>query len=156
MMIAQVRAGAATSTRVPVAFGELTSAAAAEPITTALGSLTLEDVRKGAGTADPPAARATFRTFDGLELELAGRKDGTHSLIAITARSTAKETAAEAEQLAARVTGWEFEIPDYKYAAIFTPLDQLLQPLPTPAKKEAAAKKSAGAHAGNQPPLTAK
>jgi hypothetical protein len=120
---------------------ELTSAAAAEPITTALGSLTLEDVRKGGSTTDPPAARAIFRTFDGLEVELAGRKDGSHSLIAITAHSTAKETAAEAEQLAARLTGWEFEIPDYKYNSIFTPLEELLrkppQPLPKkPAKSE--------------------
>ena len=129
---------------------ELTSAAAAEPITTALGSLTLEDVRKGGGTSDPPAARATFRTFDGLELELAGRKDGTHSLIAITARSTAKETAAEAEQLAARVTGWEFEIPDYKYNSIFTPLEELLRKPPQPPKKPASAQKKtdAGAQSG--------
>ena len=126
---------------------ELTSAAAAEPITTALGSLTLDDVRKGGGATDPPAARATYRTFDGLEVELAGRKDGTHSLIAITARSTAKETAAEAEQLAARLNGWEFEIPDYKYNAIFTPLEELLRKPPEPAKKPAAAHKKADAAA---------
>jgi len=126
---------------------ELTSPAAAEPITTALGSLTLEDVRKGGGTSDPPAARATFRTFDGLELELAGRKDGTHSLIAITARSTAKETAAEAEQLAARVTGWEFEIPDYKYNSMFTPLEELLRKPPQPPKKPPSAAKKTGAAA---------
>ena len=119
---------------------ELTSAAAAAPITTALGSLTLDDVRHGGDTPDPPAARATFRTFDGLEVELAGRKDGTHSLIAITARSTAKETAAEAAQLAARFTGWEFEIPDYKYNTIFTPLEELLRkPPPPPPKKPASA-----------------
>jgi hypothetical protein len=126
---------------------ELTSAAAAEPITTALGSLTLEDVRKGGSTTDPPAARATFRTFDGLELELAGRKDGTHSLIAITARSTAKETAAEAEQFAARVTGWEFEIPDYKYNSIFMPLEELLKKPPQPPQKPASAHKKTDAAA---------
>jgi Domain of unknown function (DUF4340) len=123
---------------------ELTNAAAAEPITTALGSLTLDDVRKGETTTDPPAARATYRTFDGLEVELAGRKDGTHSLIAITARSTAKETAAEAGQLAARLTGWEFEIPDYKYNAIFTPLEELLKKPPLPAKKPPGTPKKAG------------
>jgi len=126
---------------------ELTSAAAAEPIATALGSLSLDDVRKGPGTTDPPAARATYHTFDGLEIELTGRKDGTHSLIAIAARSTAKETAAEAEQLAARLTGWEFEIPDYKYNAIFTPLEELMRkpPMPAPSKKPAGAQKKAGA-----------
>jgi hypothetical protein len=126
---------------------ELTSAAAAEPITTALGSLTLDDVRKGGATSDPPAARAVYDTFDGLEVELTGRKDGTHSLIAITARSTAKETAGEAEQLAGRLTGWEFEIPDYKYNAIFTPLEELLRKPPEPAKKPAGAQKKADAAA---------
>jgi len=126
---------------------ELTSAAAAEPITTALGSLTLDDVRKAAGATDPPAARATYHTFDGLEVELAGHKDGTHSLIAITARSSAKETSAEAEQLAARLTGWEFEIPDYKYNAIFTPLEELLRKPPQPAKKPASAPKKTDAAA---------
>jgi hypothetical protein len=120
---------------------ELTSAAAAEPITTALGLLTFDDVRKG-GATDAPAARALYRTFDGLEIELAGRKDGTHSLIAISAHSTAKETAPEAEQLAARLSGSEFEIPEYKYNAIFTPLEDLLRKLPPPpAKKPAAAAK---------------
>jgi hypothetical protein len=114
---------------------ELTSAAAAEPITTALGALMLDDVRKGGATADPPAARATYRTFDGLEIEVTGRKDGTHALIAIAPRSTAKETSAEAEQLAARLSGWEFEIPDYKYNAIFTPLEELLRKPPVPEKK---------------------
>jgi Domain of unknown function (DUF4340) len=119
---------------------ELTSAAAAEPITTALGSLTLDDVRKAdAGAADPHAARAIYRTFDGLELELAGRKDDTRSLIAISARSTDKESAAEAERLIARLSGWEFEIPDYKYNAIFSPLEDLLRKPPQPAKKPAAA-----------------
>ena len=126
---------------------ELTSAAAAEPITTALGSLTLDDVRKGGATSDPPAARAVYDTFDGLEVELTGRKDGTHSLIAITARSTAKETAAEAEQLAARVTGWEFEIPDYKYNSMFTPLEELLRKPPQPPKKPPSAAKKTGAAA---------
>ena len=108
-------------------------------------ALTLDDVRKGGSTADPPAARATYQTFDGLEIELAGRKDGTHSLIAITASSTAKETAAEAEQLAARLSGWEFEIPDYKYNAIFAPLEELLRKPPLPAKKPSSAPKKADA-----------
>jgi hypothetical protein len=124
---------------------ELTSSAAAEPIVTAHGSLSHDDARKGPSATDPPAARATYRTFDGLEVELTGRKDGTHSLIAITARSTAKETAAEAEQLAARATGWEFEIPDYKYNAIFTPLEELLRKPPQPAKKPLATPKKADA-----------
>ena len=124
---------------------ELTSAAAAEPITTALASLNLDDVRKAPASADPPAARALYRTFDGLEVALAGRKDGTHSLIAISAQSTAKETAAEADALTKRCAGWEFEIPDYKYKAIFSPLEDLLRKPPQPEKKTAGAKKTAPA-----------
>ena len=124
---------------------ELTSAAAAEPITTALASLNLDDVRKAPATADPPAARALYRTFDGLEVALAGRKDGTHSLIAISAQSTAKETAGEADALAKRCAGWEFEIPDYKYTEIFSPLEDLLRKPPQPEKKTAGATKPAGA-----------
>jgi hypothetical protein len=123
---------------------QLTGPGAADPMASALAALTLEDVRKAdaatAGEASTGASHVVFRTFDGLEVDLAGRKDGTHSLIAITARSTAAPTAAEAQKLDARFKGWEFEIPDYKYAAIFTPLDELLTKPPEPAKKTASAK----------------
>ena len=120
---------------------ELTSAAAAEPITTSLASLSLDDVRKADPKTDPPSAHALYRTFDGLELEVSGRKDGNHSLIAASARSTGKDTAAEASQLSARLNGWEFEIPDYKYTVMFSPLEDLLKKPPQPAKKAAATPK---------------
>jgi Domain of unknown function (DUF4340) len=129
----------------------LTGPAAAESIVGALGALTLDDVHK-AGAADArasaadakaPAANASaghalFRTFDGLEIDVAGRKDSTHSLVTISARSTDPATAAEAQKLNARLAGWEFEIPDYKYTVIFTPLEELLQKPPEPAKKKTA------------------
>jgi Domain of unknown function (DUF4340) len=113
----------------------LTGPAAAESIAGALGSLTLDDVHKAAA-ADSPAAHALFRTFDGLEVDVAGRKETTHTLVTISARSTVPATAAEAQKLNARLAGWEFEIPDYKYSVIFTPLDELLQKPPEPAKKK--------------------
>ena len=113
----------------------LTGPGAAEPLAGALAALALDDVHKAAAAGDAPASHALFRTFDGLEIELAGRKDGTHDLVSISARSSAKESAAEAEKLNARLSGWAFEIPDYKYSAIFTPLDELLQKPPEPAKK---------------------
>jgi uncharacterized protein DUF4340 len=117
----------------------LTGPAAAEPLAGALGSLTLDDVRKADAAAAAYASHALFRTFDGLEVELAGRKDGAHPLVMITARSTAPPAAAEAQKLSARLNGWEFEIPDYKYDLIFTPLEELLQKPPEPAKKSAPA-----------------
>ncbi|MGH8304037.1 MAG: DUF4340 domain-containing protein, partial [Steroidobacteraceae bacterium] len=96
---------------------ELTSLGAADEIAGALGSLTLDDVQKGAAAAGSKVSHAIFRTFDGLELEVAGRKDGARSLTAFTARAAAKGTESEAQQLNARLAGWEFEIPDYKYGA---------------------------------------
>ncbi|MBV8306493.1 MAG: DUF4340 domain-containing protein [Gammaproteobacteria bacterium] len=117
---------------------ELLNAAAAEPITTALASLTLEDVHKADPKNGSPSARALYRTFDGLEVEVSGRKEGTHSLIALSAHSTSPDTSAEAERLNARLAGWELEVPDYKYSAIFSPLEELLKKPPQPAKKAAA------------------
>lgn len=120
---------------------QLTSAGAADSIAASLGALTLEDVHKAAAAADAKISRAVFRTFDGLELELTGRKDGTRALIRLAARSTARDAEAEAHALDTRLAGWEFEIPDYKYGAIFRTLDDLLQP--PPAKPAAKAKKAA-------------
>jgi hypothetical protein len=114
---------------------QLTSPAAADSIAGSLGTLTLEDVQKPAAGADARVSRVVFRTFDGLELEVAGRKDGARALIALSARATAKAAGTEAQQLNARLAGWEFEIPDYKYGVIFRTLEELLQPAPEPAKK---------------------
>jgi Domain of unknown function (DUF4340) len=121
---------------------QLTSAGAADSIASSLGSLNLEDVQKGAAPADAKLSHVVLRTFDGLELEVSGRKDGTRPLIALAARSTAVATADEAQRLNARLGGWEFEIPDYKYGALFRPLEELLQSPPKPAKpaKKTAAK----------------
>jgi hypothetical protein len=126
----------------------LTSAGAADSIASALSGLTLEDVQKTAASADAKAARAVFRTFDGLELEVTGRKDGSRSLITLAARATAKDADAEAHALNTRLAGWEFEIPEYKYGAIFRTLDDLLQPKPEkPAKPEKPVAKKAPAKA---------
>ena len=131
----------------------LTSAGAADPIAASLSALTLEDVQKAPAAADTRTSRAVFRTFDGLELEVTGRKDGSRSLITLSARATARDADAEAQALNKRLAGWEFEIPDYKYGAIFRTLDDLLQPPPAkpvkPAAKKAAAK--APAASGTQP-----
>ena len=120
---------------------QLTSAGAADSIAAALAALTLEDVQKGSAPGDAKVSHAVFRTFDGLEVDVAGRKDGTRSLIALAARSLGADTATEAERLNQHLGGWEFEIPEYKYGAIFRPLEDLLkppEPAKTPAKKSAA------------------
>jgi hypothetical protein len=113
----------------------LTSPAAGDAIPGALAALSLDDVRKAAGSAEGPRAQAVFRTFDGLEITASGRKDGAHSLVTLSATSSTAGTAAEAQKLNARCNGWEFEIPDYKYTALFTALEDLLVKPPEPVKK---------------------
>jgi hypothetical protein len=116
---------------------ELTGPGAADGVAGTLSALNLDDAHKGDTVAEAQAAHAVFRTFDGLEVELTGRKDGTRSLLAIHARSSSKDSEAEAQTLNARLEGWEFEIPDYKYTAIFRPLEELLKKPPEPVKKPA-------------------
>ena len=76
---------------------ELSSPVAANSLAGSLSGLTLDDVHKSSPpAADARISHAIFRTFDGLELDVAGHKDGSHDLITVTAQSSAKETADEA------------------------------------------------------------
>jgi hypothetical protein len=124
---------------------ELSSPVAADPIAGALGGTTLDDVHKAAAPpADAKLSHALYHTFDGLDLDVAGRKDGAHDLVTFTVHSTAKETEAEAQKLTTQLQGWEYELPSYKYDSIFKPLEELLKPVEPPKKPEkpaAAAKK---------------
>jgi hypothetical protein len=119
---------------------ELSSPAAADPIAGSLAGVSLDDVQHAPQTPPAGVTHVVFDTFDGLKIEVAGRKDGNRTLVSFTPSSTAKETEAEAKTLAARVTGWEFEIPSYKYDGLFRPLDDLLKKLPEPAAKGAKGK----------------
>jgi hypothetical protein len=114
---------------------ELTGPGAAGPIAGSLSSLTFDEVARASAAADAKVAHALFRTFDGLEVNVAGRKDGARALVTLHTHATAKQTEAEAQQRNARLEGWEFAIPDYKYAAIFRPLEDLLKKPPAPVKK---------------------
>jgi hypothetical protein len=118
---------------------ELTSPAAADPIAGSLSLLTLEDVHKAPDKSDAKLSHIVFHTFDGLDVDVAGHKDGTRTLVTLAAQATDKARSAEAEGLSSRLQGWEFEIPSYKYDVIFRPLDELLQK-PPEAKKEPAKK----------------
>ena len=124
---------------------ELANPTAADPIAGSLSGLTLDDAQHAPATAPDPKAlsHATFHTFDGLALDVTGRKDGSRTLISVAAssadKSTQSQAQAQAQALLARTQGWEFEIPAYKYDAIFRPLEDLLQKPPEPAKKAAKA-----------------
>ena len=103
----------------------------------ALVALQLDDVRKASGHA--PAAQATFHTGDGLILTLAGIPEGETRYLAIAATASAPAAQQRAQELNARLAGWEFELPGYRYDTLFRPLEQLLKPLPAP-KPAASAK----------------
>lgn len=121
---------------------ELSSPVVADPIAGSLGGMTFDDVHKAATpSADAKVSHVIYQTFDGLQVDLAGRKDGGHDLIALTVTSNDKATADEAKKLAAQVQGWEYELPSYKYDAIFQPLEELLKPVETPKKPEKSEKK---------------
>jgi hypothetical protein len=120
---------------------ELSSASAANGVAGELVSFTLDDLRKAPDAA--PASKpetATFRTFDGLEVVLTGQKDGDRRYVSLAPRSTAQETATEAQTLEARVKGWQYEIPGYKYDQLFKPLEDLLKPRED--KKSSSSKKT--------------
>jgi hypothetical protein len=107
---------------------ELTMPTVGNAAASALTSLNLDDVRRAARPAQSERGRATatFVTFDGLAIEVTGHKEGERHYLSGTAKSTAKETAAEAERLNAKLAAWEFEIPAYKYETIFKPLEDML------------------------------
>ena len=135
---------------------KLSSDGAGNSLASGLESLQLDDVR--AAPAAAPAAvanqtvelsHATYRTFDGVTVEVAGRKESApglkkddpkveHFFITARAASNDKATQAEAQKLNPRVTGREFEISSYKYEGMFKPLDDLLEALPEQAAREAA------------------
>jgi hypothetical protein len=102
----------------------------------ALVGLQLDDVRKAA--ARSPAAAATFHTSDGLVLTLTGIEEGATRYLSVAATASTPAAQQRAVDLNARLGGWEFELPGYRYDTLFRPLEQLLKPLPAP--KPAAAK----------------
>jgi len=123
---------------------KLSSPAAADPIAGSLASVSLDDVQKAPATPPTGVSHAVFTTFDGLKMDVAGRKEGSKTLVTFTPTSTDKATEAEVKTLEARLKGWEFEIPSYKYDGMFRPLEDLLEKLPEKGDKK---KPAAGAAA---------
>jgi hypothetical protein len=103
---------------------KLSSVTAPNSVADALSSLTLDDVRKAAGTGP---VHATFETFDGLTVDVSGRKDGASRYITLSAKSSSKATQDEAEKLNSRFGGWELEVLGYRYDSLFQPLEGLLE-----------------------------
>lgn len=144
----------------------LSAPTAANSVATALASLSLSDVRAASAfQSSPPAAHATFKTFDGLTVEVDGWVQDNKHYVALrpsfdaaqaerykVATAPAAEKKPEekkgeaptatkpdeppkpaapnvqedAKKAASKVNGWVYEIPDYKYEALFKPMDQLV------------------------------
>ncbi|HWM67385.1 MAG TPA: DUF4340 domain-containing protein [Steroidobacteraceae bacterium] len=124
---------------------KLSNPTAADPIAGSLASVSLDDVQHATLAPATGVAHTVFTTFDGLKLDVAGRKEGTRTMISITPTSTAQATEAEAKALDARLKGWEFEIPSYKYDGMFRSLEDLLEKPPEPAAKGGKKPPAAGA-----------
>jgi hypothetical protein len=132
---------------------ELNSPSAADNAATALVALALNDVKlAGDINNEKPVARTVFHTFDGLVLVANGWKQGDQYYItlepnfdAVLAQRFRIETKAapekdaqptpdanakiaeEAKALESKLHPWAFAIAQYKYEAIFKPLEQLLK-----------------------------
>jgi hypothetical protein len=100
-----------------------------------LAGLQLDDVRK-AGSLKA-AAHSRFLTSDGLTLTITGIPEGELRYITVAAAAEGAGARQRAQDLNAKLSGWEFEVPGYRYDTLFRPLEQLLKPLPA---KPAAAK----------------
>ncbi len=133
---------------------KLSSPSAANSAAAALGGLTLDDVRRAQPGDEWTSGvqRAEYRLFDGTTVTVTGHKDGDRHLVRIAvgfdenqrqqfagpsgAAAAAKdskpatpkpeELRAAAQADAARVAGWVYEIPAYKFETLFQPLDDLL------------------------------
>ncbi|HTV50476.1 MAG TPA: DUF4340 domain-containing protein [Steroidobacteraceae bacterium] len=107
------------------------------------------------GAAAPAPVEATFTTFDGISIVVAGHQEGDRHLIRIlSVQSSSPESQAEAQQLA-RFSPWELEIPGYKYDMMFRPLEELLRkPEPPPAKADAKAGTGSGKSKGRKKAAT--
>ena len=139
----------------------LSAPTAANSVAMALTGLSLSDVKPASAfQSTPPAAHATFKTFDGLVVDVDGWVQDQKHYVALrpsfdaaqaerfkvaTAPAAEKEgrearrrrkrrrpkpaapdVAEDAKKVADKVTGWVYEIPDYKYESLFKPVDQLV------------------------------
>jgi hypothetical protein len=132
--------------------------------TDALTGFHFDDVRAVPSPAAAPTDIATYRTFDGQVIEFSGHREADKTFVTVTTRRDpalaakfpeAPAAAAPAvpatpvvtpvatnpadqtaEKLGARAKGVEFEIPSYKYEAIFRKQEELLEKPPEPIKKQ--------------------
>ena len=125
----------------------LASDGAGNFVGSALAGLELDDVRKFAATDFATAQdQAEFRSFDGWVVSVVGHRDGDRNWIHLESRydealagtfpvpppadlkaspAARPDVRKDADALGARTAAWTYEVPKYKYDAIFKPLDEI-------------------------------
>ncbi|HTU64773.1 MAG TPA: DUF4340 domain-containing protein [Steroidobacteraceae bacterium] len=133
----------------------------------ALAGLNFDDVHALEGAPPAATDRATWKLFDGQVIELAGHRTGDKTFVTVAAHrdaalaaqfaapddakadaktdakadakaaTPAKPDAQTVERLAGRTTGVQYEIPAYKYDALFKAQEDLLEKPPAPPVKAA-------------------
>jgi hypothetical protein len=104
------------------------------PSPTTFGGLTADDVAAAGDLDFSKPSSVTVTMSDGNIVTFTGATIGDKRWIQVSATKDAALTAKSA--------GRAFEIPGYRFEAIFKPLEQLLVPKPTPVKKPAPARAS--------------
>jgi hypothetical protein len=99
------------------------------PSPTTFGGLTADDVAAAGDLDFSKPSIVTVTMSDGNVVTFTGATIGDKRWIQVTATKDAA--------LTAKTAGRAFEIPAYRFEAIFKPLEQLLVPKPTPVKKTA-------------------
>ena len=92
---------------------ELSYASVANGMGGVLATLEMEEVRKTPEQFSPNVT-TTFTLFDGLAVTIDSVTDGESSWIDIRAEAAEDEAAAEADEINARVAGWQYQVVDYK------------------------------------------
>jgi hypothetical protein len=98
---------------------ELKGAASADSTVEAFANIELEDVRKPENPVADPDASARLETADGLAVRFQLRKEGEEAFWLSLSAEGGGDAAEQAEELNARVEGWEFRIPSWKADSLF-------------------------------------
>jgi Domain of unknown function (DUF4340) len=100
---------------------KLKEGAGIDAIVRAAGNIELEDVRKAAAPATPPAADAGVAKIEadgGLAATVRLRKEGEDTWVSIEATGADGDAKKTADEITKRTQGWEFKVPAYKAQSI--------------------------------------
>ena len=107
---------------------ELTYTTVANGIGGALNDLDLDDVR-ASQPVDQPAVVSVFETFDHTRITATVYPSDDGNWVEFAVESTGDDSTA-ADEIGARVDGWQYRIADYKASLLTRRWEDILEPLP--------------------------